>query len=55
MSAHPSISSKIYNLFEGVPSIANREFPLSSQLEAVVRLVYTHYKLQLHCCTVGLH
>ena len=36
-------------------SIANREFPLSSLLEDVVRLVYTHYKLQLTQLQGGLH
>ena len=36
------------------PSVAKREFPLSSKHENVVRLVYTHYKVQikLHSCTV---
>ena len=39
------------NLFERAPtqhaSIANRDFPLSSKPEGVVRLVYTHYKVQI--------
>ena len=33
-------------------SVANMEFPLSSKLEDVVRLVHTHYTVQitqLHC------
>ena len=28
-------------------SLANRKFPLSSKLEDVVILVYTHYKVQI--------
>ena len=34
------------------PSVANRDFPLSSKPEDMVRVVYTHYKVQLHSCTV---
>ena len=28
-------------------SVTNTEFPLSSKLEDMVRLVYTHYKVQI--------
>ena len=35
-------------------SVANREFPLSSKLEDVVRLVYTHYKVQITQLHSGL-
>ena len=35
-------------------SIANREFPLSSKHEDVVRLVYTHYKVQITQLHSGL-
>ena len=47
------LRSKTY-LKERPPSasVANREFPLSSKPEDMVRLVYTHYKVQitqLHC------
>ena len=50
------LRSKAY-LKECPPSanIANREFPLSSLLEDVVRLVYTHYKLQIPQLHSGLH
>ena len=42
------LRSKTY-LKERPPSasVANREFSLSSKLEDVVRLVYTHYKVQI--------
>ena len=33
-------------------SIVNREFPLSVKPEGVVRLVYTHYKVQITCTMV---
>ena len=36
-------------------SIANRDFPLSSRPEDVVRLVYTHYKVQIMLLHSGLH
>ena len=36
-------------------SIANRDFPLSSKPESVVRLVYTHYKVQILLLPSGLH
>ena len=36
-------------------SIANREFPLSSLLEDVMRPDYTHYKLQIAQLHSGLH
>ena len=35
-------------------SLANRDFPLSSRPEHVLRLVYTHYKVQImvpNCAT----
>ena len=35
-------------------SIANREFPLSSKPEDVVRLVNTHYKVQITQLHSGL-
>ena len=35
-------------------SVANREFPLSSKPEDVVRLVYTHYKVQITQLHSGL-
>ena len=49
--AHPLdflLRSKTY-LKECPPSasIANREFPLSIKVEEMVRLVYTHYKMQI--------
>ena len=44
--------SKTY-LKERPPS-ANREFPSSSKLEDVVRLVYTHYKVQITQLHSGL-
>ena len=46
------LRSKTY-LKEGPPStsIANRDFPLSSKIEDVVRLVYTHYKVQNYTAT----
>ena len=42
------LRSKTY-LKERQPStsIANRDFPLSSKPEDVVRVVYTHYKVQI--------
>ena len=36
-------------------SIANRDFSLSSMPEHVVRLVYTHYKVQMMLLPSGLH
>ena len=36
------------------PSVAYREFPLSSKPEDVVRLVYTHYKVQITQMHSGL-
>ena len=46
------LRSKTY-LKERPPSasVANRDFPLSSKPEDVVRVVYTHYKVQ----TTQLH
>ena len=35
-------------------SVANRDFPLSSKREDVVRLVYTHYKVQITQLHSGL-
>ena len=42
------LRSKTY-LKERPPSasVANRDFPLSSKPEDVVRVVYTHYKVQI--------
>ena len=36
-------------------STANKDFPLSSNHEHVVRLVYTHYKVQIMLLHSGLH
>ena len=36
-------------------SITNRDFPLSSRFEHVVRLVCTHYKVQIMLLHSGLH
>ena len=36
-------------------SIANRDYPLSSKPEDVVRLVYTHYKVLIILLYSGLH
>ena len=49
------LKSKTY-LKERPPSasIANRDFSLSSKPEYVVRLVYTHYKLQIVLLHSGL-
>ena len=49
------LRSKTY-LKERPPSasIANREFPLSSKPEDVVRLVYTYYKVQITQLHSGL-
>ena len=46
------LRSKIY-LKERPPS-ANRDFPLSSKPEDVVRLVYSHYKVQITQLHSGL-
>ena len=35
-------------------SVANRDFPLSSKPEDVVRVVYTHYKVQITQLHSGL-
>ena len=49
------LRSKTY-LKERSPSasVANRDFPLSSKPEDVVRLVYTHYKVQITQLHSGL-
>ena len=49
------LRSKTY-LKERPPSasVANRDFPLSSKPEDVVRLVYTHYKVQITQLHSGL-
>ena len=49
------LRSKTY-LKEHPPSasVANRDFPLSSKPEDVVRLVYTHYKVQITQLHSGL-
>ena len=36
-------------------SVANRDFPLSSKPEDVMRLVYTHYKVQITLLHSGLN
>ena len=46
------LRSKTY--LKECPPSANREFPLSSKLEDVVRLVYTHYKVQITQLHSGL-
>ena len=50
------LRSKTY-LKECLPSaiIANREFPPSNKLDDLVRLVYTHYKVQITQLHGGLH
>ena len=49
------LRSKTY-LKECLPSasVANRDFPLSSKPEDVVRVVYTHYKVQITQLHSGL-
>ena len=60
LSAHPPVlprfPAKAYSK-EHPPSssIANRDFPLSSKHGHVVRLVYTHYKVQIMLLHSGLH